>query len=197
VPEERRLIRARSPIVLICDEKRKPGVEKAVSTRGGTTGSRPLARTLFTYAIFVGLCFAVALAGGIANSHGLAQWYPALAKPSFNPPNWVFAPVWSVLYVMIAFAGARLVLSPAREKEPAISLYFAQLGLNAAWSWVFFYGQAIGAAAVVILVLWLAILATIWLGWSKDRMASLLLIPYLVWVSFAAVLNLAIWHLNG
>jgi len=98
---------------------------------------------------------------------------------------------------MMALAGARLVLSPAREKEPALSLYIAQLGLNAAWSRVFFYGQAIGAAAVVVCVLWLAIAATIWLAWTKDRMASLLLIPYLAWVSFAAVLNIAIWRLNG
>lgn len=172
-------------------------MEKAVTRRWQIRGFRSAARVLVTYAAFVGLCLAVAIAGGIANSYSLPLWYPALVKPSFNPPTWVFAPVWSMLYVMIAFAGARLVLSPAREKEPAISLYFAQLGLNAAWSWVFFYGRAIGAAAVVILVLWLAILATIWLGWAKDRIASLLLIPYLMWVSFAAVLNIAIWHLNG
>jgi benzodiazapine receptor len=158
---------------------------------------RSVGAVLPVYGIFLALCLLVAAAGALANSYGLAAWYPALVKPSFNPPNWVFAPVWTVLYVMIAVAGARLVLSPARDREPAISLYAAQLGLNAAWSWVFFYGQAIGAAAVVICVLWLAILATIWLAWTKDRMAALLLIPYLMWVSFAAVLNIAIWRLNG
>lgn len=158
---------------------------------------RSIGAGLSIYGIFLALCLAVAAAGSIANSYGLAAWYPALVKPSFNPPNWLFAPVWMALYVMIAVAGARLALSPTSEKEPAISLYFAQLGLNAAWSWVFFYGQAIGAAAVVIGVLWFGILATIWLAWTKDRMASWLLIPYLVWVSFAAVLNIAIWRLNG
>lgn len=158
---------------------------------------RATAAGLPVYGLFLALCFAIAALGSIANSYGLAGWYPALTKPGFNPPGWLFAPVWTVLYIMIALAGARLVLSPAREKEPALSLYFAQLGLNAAWSWVFFYGQAIGAAAVVICVLWLAIVATIWLAWPKDRMASLLLIPYLAWVSFAAVLNIAIWRLNG
>jgi benzodiazapine receptor len=184
---ERLLIRKRLPVVVNIMDERKPGVEKV----------RAIGAGLPIYGMFLALCLAIAAAGSIANSYGLAAWYPALNKPSFNPPNWLFAPVWTVLYVMIAVAGARLVLSPAREKEPAISLYFAQLGLNAAWSWVFFYGQAIGAAAVVIGVLWLAILATIWLAWTKDRMASLLLIPYLVWVSFAAVLNIAIWRLNG
>ncbi len=158
---------------------------------------RATGAALPVYGLFLALCFAIAAAGSIANSYGLIAWYPGLNKPVFNPPGWLFAPVWTVLYVMIAAAGARLVLAPARDKEPAISLYFAQLGLNAAWSWVFFYGQAIGAAAVVICVLWLAIVATIWLAWTKDRIASLLLIPYLAWVSFAAVLNIAIWRLNG
>lgn len=159
--------------------------------------ARSIGSGLPVYGMFIALCLVIAAAGGIANSYGLAGWYQTLSKPSFNPPNWLFGPVWTVLYLMIAVAGARLVLSTAREKEPAISLYGAQLALNAAWSWVFFYGQAIGAAAVVIVALWLAILATIWLAWTKDRMASLLLIPYLAWVSFAAVLNIAIWRLNG
>lgn len=156
-----------------------------------------LGRQVAVYAAFLLACLAVAVTGGIANSYGLGAWYPSLVKPSFNPPNWIFGPVWSVLYVMIAVAGARLVLSPADAKEPALALYGVQLALNAAWSWVFFYGQALGAAAVVILALWLAILGTIAFSWTKDRLASLFLIPYLAWVSFAAVLNIAIWRLNG
>lgn len=166
--------------------------EEAGCGQSACDGSR-----LPVYGLFLVLCFAVVAAGNIANSYGLAVWYPALTRPAFNPPGWLFAPIWTVLYVMIALAGAQLVLSPAREKEPALALYFTQLGLNAAWFWVFFYGRAVGAAAVVIGVLLLAIVATIRLAWTKDRMASLLLIPYLAWVSFAAVLNIATWRLNG
>ncbi len=149
------------------------------------------------YAGFLLLCFAIAAAGGLANSYGLTDWYPALIKPSFNPPNWLFAPAWTVLYAMIAVAGARLVLSPSQGKAPAITAFAVQLALNAAWSWVFFYGHAIGAALGVIIALWLAIAATIGLAWPKDRMASALLIPYLAWVSYATLLNGAIWRLNG
>lgn len=156
-----------------------------------------LGQQVGVYAAFFLLCILVAMTSGVANSYGLATWHPSLVKPSFNPPNWVFGPVWTILYGMIAVAGARLVLSPASDKEPALALYAAQLVLNAAWSWVFFYGQAIGAAVTVILAMWLAILGTIVFGWTKDRLASLLLIPYLAWVSFAAVLNIAIWRLNG
>ncbi|MGU9981863.1 TspO/MBR family protein [Phreatobacter sp. HK31-P] len=156
-----------------------------------------LGRQFAVYGAFILVCLVVAGTGGIANSYGLGSWYPSLTKPSFNPPNWVFGPVWTILYVMIAVAGARFVLSASRDKEPALALYAAQLALNAAWSWVFFYGQATGAAVAVIVALWFAILGTIAFGWTKDRLASLLLIPYLAWVSFAAVLNIAIWRLNG
>lgn len=159
--------------------------------------SRSVAGTVAVYGAFLVLCFALAATGGIANSYGLSGWYPTLVKPSFNPPNWLFGPVWTVLYIMIAVSGARLVLSPAEEKEPALALYGVQLALNAAWSWVFFYGQAMGAAAIVIVAMWLAILGNIVFAWSKDRVASLLLIPYLAWVSFATALNIAIWRLNS
>jgi len=169
----------------------------ADTRKAGVDKHRGLGRRIAVHGIFLLVCLVVAVTGGIANSYGLAAWYPALAKPSFNPPEGVFAPVWTVLYVLIAVAGARFVLSSAREKEPVLALYSAQLALNAAWSWVFFYGQAIGSAMAVIAALWFAIVATIAFGWTKDRLASLLLIPYLAWVSFAAVLNIAIWRLNG
>ncbi|AVO45174.1 hypothetical protein C6569_08925 [Phreatobacter cathodiphilus] len=166
---------------------RKTGVDNRISTGG----------IVAVYGAFFLVCILIAITGGIANSYGLASWYPALTKPWFNPPNWVFGPVWTVLYGMIAVAGARYVLSPAREKEPTLALYTAQLALNAAWSWVFFYGQAMGAAIAVIVALWFAIAGTIAFGWNKDRLASLLLIPYLAWVSYATLLNVAIWRLNG
>lgn len=181
------MIPLRCIIVVAEQETRKTDVDKRVG----------LGRQVAVYGAFIVVCIVVAATGGIANSYGLASWYPGLVKPSFNPPGWVFGPVWTLLYGMIAVAGARLVLSPSRDKEPALALYAAQLALNASWSWVFFYGQAMGAAAVVIVTLWCAILGTIVFSWTKDRLASLLLIPYLAWVSFAAVLNIAIWRLNG
>ncbi len=181
------MILLRCIIVRALQDTRKTDVDKRMG----------FGRQFAVYGAFVLVCLVVAVTGGIANSYGLGSWYPSLTKPSFNPPNWVFGPVWTLLYVMIAVAGARLVLSPARDKEPPLALYAAQLALNAAWSWVFFYGQAMGSAVAVIVALWLAILGTIIFAWSKDRLASLLLIPYLAWVSFAAVLNIAIWRLNG
>lgn len=158
---------------------------------------RPTGVTIAVHGGFVLLCFAVAAAGGLANSYGLTDWYPTLAKPWFNPPNWVFGPVWTVLYLMIAVAGARFWLADVPDGGRAMAAWSVQLALNLGWSWVFFYGQAIGWALVVIVGLWLSILATIIAGWTKDRLASVLLFPYLAWVSFAAVLNFAIWRLNG
>lgn len=181
------LIPPRCHNVVIGMSMRKTGVDNRISTGG----------TVAVHAGFILVCAVVAATGGLANSYGLTSWYPALVKPFFNPPNWVFGPVWTVLYVMIAVAGARYVLSPARDKEPVLALYATQLALNAAWSWVFFYGQAMGAAIAVIVALWFAILATIVYGWTKDRLASLLLIPYLAWVSYATLLNVALWRLNG
>ncbi|QCK88863.1 tryptophan-rich sensory protein [Phreatobacter aquaticus] len=154
-------------------------------------------RRAFVYSGFILVCFAVAALGSLATSAGLASWYPTLTKPSFNPPNWLFGPVWTVLYVMIAVAGARLVLSSAGDKGPVLAAYGTQLALNCAWSWVFFYAQRPGLAVIVIAALWLSIVATIVLAWPKDRVASWLMMPYLAWVSFASLLNIAIWRLNS
>lgn len=162
-----------------------------------TSIQAPMPRRALVYAAFIALCFAVAALGSIATSAGLASWYPTIVKPSFNPPNWIFGPVWTVLYGMIAVAGARLVLSPAHDKGLVLVAYFVQLALNFAWSWVFFYAQRPGLAVIVIAAMWLAILATIVLAWPKDRVASWLLMPYLAWVSFASLLNIAIWQLNS
>jgi translocator protein len=124
-------------------------------------------------------------------------WYLALERPAWSPPPWLFGPVWSVLYLLIGlsawlvwkrrgFAGARV----------ALALFLVQHALNAAWSWLFFGLQAPGLALVEILVLWALILATILAFWRHRRLAGLLLVPYLVWVSFAAALNFEIWRLN-
>ena len=119
-------------------------------------------------------------------------WYAALAKPSFNPPNWVFGPVWTVLYVMIAIAGARTWESGAGGSD----LWLAQMALNFAWTPVFFRLHWPGVALATIIALLIAILAFIATRWRADRTAALLFVPYAAWVAFASVLNAAIVALN-
>lgn len=123
------------------------------------------------------------------------EWHAALAKPAFNPPNWVFAPVWTGLYVLIAVAGWRTF-----EHGPGrwpMRLWWTQLALNFLWSPVFFAAHRIGLAFLVIALLLVAILAFIVTSWRQDRAAAWLFAPYAVWVAFALALNGAIWALNG
>ncbi len=121
-------------------------------------------------------------------------WYAQLAKPSFNPPNWVFGPVWTVLYVLIAVAGWRVW--QRRRASAAMTLWAAQLVLNFLWSPIFFTAHSIGGALVVILLLLLTILAFVWRAWRLDRIAAGLFVPYLLWVAFASALNGSILALN-
>jgi len=121
-------------------------------------------------------------------------WYEALNKPWFNPPNWLFGPAWTLLYILIAIAGWR---SWERNRGGrAMKLWWAQLALNFAWSPIFFTLHGVGMALVVIVALLLTILAFIALTWNRDRLASLLFAPYAAWVAFATTLNASIWWLN-
>jgi tryptophan-rich sensory protein len=120
-------------------------------------------------------------------------WYAALAKPSFNPPNWVFAPVWTLLYALIAVVGGRTFERGARA---ALALWAAQLALNFAWSPLFFGLHRPAVALVVVAALLVAILTFIVARWRADRISALLFVPYAVWVSFATLLNAAIAVLN-
>lgn len=122
------------------------------------------------------------------------DWYAALEKPSFNPPSWVFGPVWTTLYILIAIAGWRIWLN-ARDSL-AMKAWWAQLILNFAWSPAFFAAHQVGLALVIVLALLAAILVFIATAWRRDRLASSLFIPYAVWVSFASLLNGAIFALN-
>lgn len=122
------------------------------------------------------------------------EWYAALAKPAFNPPNWLFAPVWTVLYVLIAVTGWRTF-----ERDSGswpMRLWWTQLALNFLWSPVFFAAHRIGLALLVIALLLVAILALIFTSWRQDRVAAWLFAPYAAWVVFASALNGAIWLLN-
>lgn len=133
--------------------------------------------------------------GGLAIGYATApdEWYAGLAKPSFNPSGWVFAPVWTLLYVLIAVAGWRVWRTDAGA---SMKLWWAQLALNFLWSPVFFAAHRIGLALVIILLLLAAILAFIALTSRQDRAAAWLFAPYAAWVAFAAVLNGSILALN-
>jgi benzodiazapine receptor len=142
--------------------------------------------------LFVALVVGAGLAIGYVTAPG--EWYARLVKPSFNPPNWVFAPVWALLYVLIAVAGWRVWRNDAGGG--AMKLWWLQLGLNLLWSPVFFAAHRIGLALFIILLMLAAIIAFIALSWRQERIAAWLLVPYAAWVAFAAMLNGWIFALN-
>jgi len=136
--------------------------------------------------------------GSVATTSELTSWYAALAKPAWNPPNWVFGPVWSILYVLMGIA-LFLVWREGldrRDVRYAILIFAVQLGLNIAWSVVFFGLNSIIGGLVVIFILWLAIWANIVAFYVISKPAGLILIPYLIWVSIASYLNYTIYLLN-
>jgi translocator protein len=154
-------------------------------------------RDILGFVAFFALCLAVSAVGGAATASSVGTWYQTLAKPSFNPPDWVFAPVWSALYFMMALAGWRVWrLDGLRRARWALSLFALQLALNLAWSIVFFGLRSIGAALIEIVVLLLAILATTAVFWQRDRVAGMLFTPYAGWVAYATALNAALWQIN-
>ncbi len=147
----------------------------------------------------VALCLAVGIVAGLATAGGVRDWYPTIAKPAWTPPNALFGPVWTLLYALM---GVSLYLiwragRGDRDNRATLLLFAVQLALNAGWSFLFFSFQAPGPALVEIVLLWLAIAATITVARHLSRLAALLLVPYLLWVSFAFALNAAVWRLNG
>jgi tryptophan-rich sensory protein len=143
--------------------------------------------------------FAAAGLGSHFTARSVAEWYPTLAKPSWTPPGAVFAPVWTALYFLMALA-AWLVWRKAGGLGAArlsLALFAVQLALNAAWSVLFFGLRMPGLAFGELVLLWLAIVATLAAFWRVLPAAGLLLAPYLAWVTFAGALNFAIWRLNG
>jgi translocator protein len=144
---------------------------------------------------FIALTLAVGFLAGQVTAPNIPGWYAHLVKPGINPPAWVFAPVWTLLYVLMAVAAWRVWLKTGWRRA-ALGLWAIQLGLNFAWSFIFFGAHALLPALVELAVLWLAILATLLAFWRIDRPASWLLAPYLTWVSFAGMLNFWLWQLN-
>jgi tryptophan-rich sensory protein len=147
---------------------------------------------------FVLICFAAAGLGSLATASSVNDWYRTLERPTWSPPDWVFGPVWTTLYLMMAVA-AWLVWRQKGWSAAVrpLSWFGAQLALNVLWSVLFFGMQRPGWAFAEVLLLWLAIAGTIASFWPRSRPASLLMTPYLAWTSFAAVLNFLIWRLNA
>jgi len=143
------------------------------------------------------ICLGAAAIGSAATIPQIDAWYTTINKPSWNPPNYVFGPVWTVLYVMMGVSLWLVWISSDAKRWRAIALFAIQLSLNVAWSWIFFAMHSPGWAFLDIVLLWTAIAATICLFWPISKISSALLVPYFLWVSFAALLNFAIWQMNA
>ncbi len=142
------------------------------------------------------LCLLVAFLGSIATQSSVGSWYTTLNKPFFNPPNWLFGPVWTLLYIMMGVSSGIIWDKKGTIKNKAIGWFTVQLSLNLSWSFAFFYFESPRAALIVILLLWASIFRCIQVFKPISLTAAYLLVPYLLWVSFATLLNAEIWRLN-
>ena len=155
---------------------------------------------IITWVVFY-LCVTVASSAGFVFPLGDDNlWYTSLIEPRFAPPSWVFAPVWTTLYLLIATSAFRIMTKSSYKMNNllplAIALWSLQLALNVIWTPIFSGAQNLEVAFYYIIMLWAIIIAYIFVGWRIDRLASLMMIPYLAWVSFASVLNYYYWQLN-
>jgi benzodiazapine receptor len=144
------------------------------------------------------ICQLAGIIGSVFTTPAIPRWYANINKPSFNPPNWVFAPVWTTLYLLMGIALFLVLRKGLNEKDIkiAIAVFVFQLVLNSLWSFLFFGLESPFAAFIEIIFLWAAILISIILFFRISGVAGALLIPYILWVSFASVLNFSIWRLN-
>jgi translocator protein len=171
---------------------RTPGAGQPAPADQRNPGARWLA-----LAISIAICFAAAGIGSWLTTPALHQWYPALRKPDWTPPNWIFAPVWTALYLSMAIAGWMVWRGrPSPYVAFALQIFALQLILNVLWSGLFFGLHAPGIALVEIAILWCAVAATVAAFHRISTVAAWILLPYLGWVGFAAILNFAIWQLN-
>jgi tryptophan-rich sensory protein len=152
---------------------------------------------LLTIIICIALPLVVGGISGIATSGNVNGWYAEAVKPSFNPPDFIFGPVWTVLYILMGLSLYLVWKSPAGDaRNYALGIFVIQLVLNFSWTFIFFYFRQPGWAFVEIILVWLGIAAMIIIFYRISKPAAFLQIPYLLWVSFASVLNGFIWHLN-
>jgi tryptophan-rich sensory protein len=146
---------------------------------------------------FIILCVAVSAVGGAITATSVDTWYQALEKPSFNPPDWVFAPVWTALYIVMGIAAWRVWRIRSFDAPgKALVVFAVQLGLNLAWSFLFFGIQRIDLALVTIVILLVSIIVNTIMFWRVDRLAGILFVPYTAWVTYATILNTSLWLLN-
>jgi len=143
------------------------------------------------------LPLSVGAIAGIATAQSIPEWYTTLNRPSFNPPNWIFGPVWTTLYILM---GISLFLiwkeDVSKKRNVAILIFLLQLFLNFVWSFIFFYFKMIGFALIEIILLWITIIIILVLFYKIKPVASYINIPYLLWVTFATVLNASYYFLN-
>lgn len=143
------------------------------------------------------LPLSVGAAAGMFTSQAVPTWYASLNRPSFSPPNWVFGPVWTSLYILLGISFFLIWKEEASKvRDLAIKVFLIQMLLNFAWSFLFFYFNLIGAALIEIILLWISIALMIYLFYKIKPFAAYLNIPYLLWVSFATILNAGYYFLN-
>ena len=147
----------------------------------------------------VAICLAVGYLSSNVTQSSITTWYPEIKKPSFNPPNWVFAPVWTMLFIMMGIAAGMIWNQLENQRElvkKALLFFTVQLLLNALWSYLFFGLNNVLLALIEVILLWLVIYETFHIFRKIDKKAAYLFIPYLIWVAFAAILNGSIYYLN-
>jgi len=159
--------------------------------------TQPAATDYRSLAVFAGLITVVAFAGGSVSPTGDPdEWYETLNRPWFNPPNWVFPVAWTTLYAMIAAAGWLVYRATGSWTSAPVITWYVQAVLNAAWSFIFFGLESPYFGLIELIWLWFSIAVFIILAWPLSRIAALLFVPYLAWVTFAGALNYAIWQMN-
>jgi translocator protein len=154
-------------------------------------------RSIVKLIISIALPLAVGAIAGSFTSEAIPNWYSTLNRPSFNPPNWLFAPVWTCLYILMGISLYLIwILPPGKDRDKSLVVFAIQLLLNFAWSFLFFYFKSMGTALAEIIVLWGSILTMIVLFYRLKPWAGYVNIPYILWVSFATILNAAYYALN-
>ena len=153
-------------------------------------------RYVFTFLGCLALCYIAAGIGAAATMNDIPTWYATIYKPSFNPPNWIFGPVWTLLYSLMAISLFLIVITSDPRKYIAIGVFMAQLILNVLWSVIFFKFHLLGLATIEVLLFLASIIAYAVLVKPINVVAAYLFVPYIAWVSFASVLTASIWYLN-
>lgn len=146
--------------------------------------------------LFIAICLGAGGLGSVFTASAIPAWYVNLVKPSFSPPNWIFAPVWTTLYIMMGVSAYMIWKSKSKSKSFALSLFWIHLAVNVVWSYLFFGLRNPFYGLVWIVLLWVLIAAVIYKFSKIEKVSARLLYPYLAWVSFATILNYNIWLLN-